>query len=86
MTKGNSMQATDLLTLANVLARHRNWSLSKVAIYAANDGKFFKRIEEGGGCTLRTAQRVLGWFHKNWAADLEWPQGIERPTQQRKVA
>lgn len=80
------MQATDLLTLANALIRHRNWSLSTVAIYAANDGKFFKRIEEGGGCTLRTAQRVLNWFAANWPDDLDWPPHIPRPTTSKKEA
>uniref|UniRef100_A4WS10 Uncharacterized protein n=1 Tax=Cereibacter sphaeroides (strain ATCC 17025 / ATH 2.4.3) TaxID=349102 RepID=A4WS10_CERS5 len=62
-----------------MLSRHRNWSLSTVAIYASNDGKFFKRVAEGGGCTLRTAQRVVGWFSENWPDDLEWPAHIARP-------
>ena len=80
------MQATDLLTLANAMIRHHNWSLSTVAIYAANDGKFFRRIEDGGGCTLRTAQRVLTWFHENWPEDLEWPRTIPRPTPKKEAA
>jgi hypothetical protein len=79
MTKKGNMQAHDLLKLAEALSRHRNWSLSTVALYAANDGKFFKRIAESGGCTLRTAQRVVGWFAANWPDDLSWPVDIPRP-------
>lgn len=80
------MQAKDLLTLAQAISGHQNWSLSTVSIYAANDGKFFKRIAEGGGCTLRTAQRVLSWFADQWPADLEWPHDIPRPPKSKKEA
>lgn len=80
------MQARDLLTLAETLSGHRNWSLSTVAVYAANDGKFFQRISCGGSCTLRTASKVLSWFSDNWPDDLEWPQGIERPSKKRSAA
>ncbi len=80
------MQATDLLTLSKALAQHRNWSLSTVSIYAANDGKFFQRIEAGGGCTLRTAHRVVTWFSTNWPDDLAWPRDIPRPPKTKEAA
>ncbi len=80
------MQATDLLTLSKMLARHHNWSLSTVALYAANDGKFLRRIEAGGGCTLRTASRVMAWLSTNWPTDLAWPVDIQRPSKVKVAA
>ena len=80
------MQATDLLKLSEALTQHRNWSLSTVGLYSANDGKFFQRIESGGGCTLRTAQRVLAWFSDNWPSDLAWPRDIPRPPKSKEAA
>lgn len=80
------MQATDLLMLSEALAQHRNWSLSTVGFYAANDGKFFQRIQSGGGCTLRTAHRVTVWFADNWPADLAWPRDIPRPPKSKEAA
>lgn len=80
------MQAHDLYVLASTLAAHRNWSIGTVGAYAANDGKFFLRIEEGGGCTLRTARKVLDWLSENWPDDLEWPRHIPRPSKSKEAA
>lgn len=80
------MQATDLKVLAEALAAHRNWSLTTIGAYAANDGKFFSRVAAGGGCTLKTASAVLNWFAQNWPADLEWPRAVPRPPIPQKGA
>ncbi|RJE87105.1 hypothetical protein [Paracoccus onubensis] len=80
------MQASDLLQLATAFAGHRNLSLNTVAVYAANDGKFFMRIDAGGGCTLRTARKILSWFSDNWPSDLEWPRSIPRPQKSKDAA
>lgn len=80
------MQATDLLKLAKALAAHHNWSLSTMGLYAANDGKFFVRIAEGGGCTLRTAAQIMQYFCRNWPSDLAWPADISRPSKSRRAA
>jgi hypothetical protein len=30
-----------------------------------NDGKFFPRIKNGGGCNLNTHQNVMNWFKEH---------------------
>jgi hypothetical protein len=71
----------DLIELANRYAQHRGLTLSTVATYAGNDGKLFNRLSKGGGVTLRTASALISWFATNWPADLDWPDGIQRPRQ-----
>lgn len=80
------MDTHSLITLAETLASHRGLTLSTLSTYAANDGKFFSRLKnDGAGCTLKTAQKLLVWFNGNWPADLEWPKAIPRPAK-TKVA
>lgn len=33
-----------------------------VANIIVNDGKFFDRLESGGGCTMATYEKVMSWF------------------------
>lgn len=68
-----------LVALAEAYAAHRGLKLSTVSTYVASDGKFFGNLKTTAGCTLKTAARVLAWFHANWPADLEWPRHIPRP-------
>jgi hypothetical protein len=77
--KGAAMQAPHILELAKTYASHTGRRLSTLGAYSVNDGKFFERLRNGGGCTLKTAARVLAWFAANWPADLEWPRHIPRP-------
>ncbi|MDF3420188.1 hypothetical protein HKX23_17705 [Sulfitobacter sp. KE29] len=65
---------------------HSGLSLATVSTYAANDGKFFRRLDEGAGCTLKTAERVVEWFAANWPDDLEWPRDIPRPSKKKDAA
>ncbi|MDX2074683.1 MAG: hypothetical protein SFX19_10040 [Alphaproteobacteria bacterium] len=37
-------------------------SLATVSTFVMNDGKFFDRIESGGGCTMDTYQKVMDWL------------------------
>lgn len=74
------METLTLTTLAETYAAHLSLKLSTVSTYVRNDGKFFDRLKEGAGCTLKTASAVLGWFDENWPADLDWPAGIARPS------
>lgn len=69
----------NILTLATRYAEHRGLKLSTVATYAANDGKTFERLAAGGSCTLRTADKLLGWFAARWPDGLAWPADIPRP-------
>ena len=80
------MQTADIKDLAEAYAAHSGLKLSTLGAYAVNDGKFFHRLEEGRGCTLRTYHKVLGWFDANWPADLEWPRHIPRPSRRKAVA
>lgn len=41
---------------------------------ALNDNTFFARLESGQGFTIRTYDRVIGWFEENWPENLAFPQ------------
>jgi hypothetical protein len=74
------METKNLTDLADRFAAHRGWKLSTVSTYAAGDGKFFDRLKNGAGCTLKTAARLYQWFSERWPTDLEWPRDIPRPS------
>lgn len=78
------MQTEILVDLAKTWGTHKNLKLSTVSTYAAGDGKFFARIENGAGCTIKTANRIVQWFYDNWPEDLAWPKGIARPKPTKK--
>lgn len=79
------MDTKTLVKLAEAYAGHSGLKLSTVSTYAAMDGKFFGRLKEGAGCTLRKAARLVQWFSDNWPADLEWPRDIARPSATAKL-
>ena len=78
------MNTQSLLRLAELFASHRGLQLSTVSTYAAKDGKFFRSLREGAGCTLRKAQSVVAYFDLNWPADLAWPREVPRPRSPKK--
>lgn len=80
------MQEIELIQVAEAYTAHTGRKMSTVGRYAANDGKFFQRLQDGMGCTLRTARAVTQWFSDNWPADLEWPRAIPRPPRAKKEA
>lgn len=74
------MNTEALLELGERYADHRGLTLSTVSTYAGRDGKILPRMKtERGGCTLRTANRMIIWFSAHWPEDLEWPSDIPRP-------
>lgn len=77
------MNTADLIEQAKTYSGHTGRTLSTIGSYAVRDGKFFDRLERGGGCTLKTAKRVVVWFDTNWPADLEWPSDIPRPSTEK---
>lgn len=79
------MNELHLLKLASAFALHRELSLSTVSTYAANDGKFFRRLSSGSGCTVRRAAALLKWFDRHWPEDLEWPSDIPRPSRTKET-
>lgn len=80
------MQTDHILTLAKRYAAHKGMKISSLGAYAVNDGKFFARLENGGSCTLRTAEKVMVYFRDVWPADLEWPNEVARPAAKRRAA
>jgi|GEM_PF-6889302 len=52
----------EFLSEATRYATARGISLSRLATLVINDGKFFQRVEEGGGFTVRTYERFLTYF------------------------
>ena len=80
------MNTDTLKNLATMYSCHSGLSLATVSTYAANDGKFFRRLDEGAGCTLKTAERVVEWFAANWPDDLEWPRDVPRPSKKKDAA
>ncbi|WP_406736817.1 hypothetical protein [Thioclava sp. GXIMD4215] len=80
------MTESDLLKIAGQYSNHRAVSLKTVGLYAADDGKFFDKLENGKTCTLKRANNLLLWFSDNWPEDLDWPDDIKRPTRATRVA
>lgn len=59
------MTTAHLLTLAKTFAGHAGLKMTTIGAYAVNDGKFFERLESGGSCTIRTADKVVRYFSDN---------------------
>lgn len=73
--------------LATTLAAHRNWSINTVSLRAAKKGTYLADLVAGRvGMTLARRDRIMLWFAENWAADLEWPADIPRPSQSKEAA
>lgn len=78
------MNTSDLLALCDSFAHHRGITHWRVSILVGCGGGFFERLRVGGGCTLKTAARVMQWFSDNWPDDLPWPADIPRPPKSKK--
>jgi hypothetical protein len=52
----------DLVAKADTYCDTANISRARLATLVANDGKFFDRITEGGGLTVRMYERFLQYF------------------------
>ena len=68
-----------ILTLANAYCEATGRSLARVSTIVRNDGKFFRRLGEGAGCTMDTYAKCLRWFSEHWPEGLPWPDGVPRP-------
>lgn len=80
------MEQTNLIKLAELMARHISRSEATVSTWCVGHARLFKRLRENQGCTIKTANRALHWFHTNWPEDLEWPSDIPRPKKPKKEA
>ena len=68
-----------ILTLARLYCEATGRSLSRVSTVVRNDGKFFRRLDEGAGCTMDTYGKCLRWFSEHWPEGTSWPDGVPRP-------
>lgn len=68
--------AGHLITLGERFAIHTNRLLSTVSNLITGGGRFFSRFgtTPKASCTLRTYERVVGWFDANWPADVPRPK------------
>lgn len=73
-------QRLALIKLAEALAAHESVTHFAISMRALNKGDFFKKLIAGGDCKTKTAKRLLCFFDEVWPDDLEWPQGIDRPS------
>jgi hypothetical protein len=51
-----------LLAAAQDYCTARRISKARLATVVVNDGKFFDRIENGGGFTIRTYEKFMAYF------------------------
>ena len=82
----NNVTQKHLVDLAESYGAHTGLSHWRVSFLVRGNGQFFKGLQEGKSCTLKTAAAVLDWFSDHWPADLEWPRQISRPPKSKKEA
>ena len=54
-----------LLNAAQKYCDRSGMSKARLATIVVNDGKFFVRLEGGGGCTIETYERVIAYLDKH---------------------
>ena len=54
-----------LLDAADKWVKATGLSRATLGNRAAKDNRFFDRIEGGGGCTVDTFEKVMGWLKDN---------------------
>lgn len=81
------MLKSQLIKLCEVYGAHLGKSVSQVSNLVRGNGTFFvnlKRAPRPNGksptCTLDTAEVIFEWFDSHWPVDLEWPEGVPRPS------
>lgn len=68
-----------LLRTASAFCAASGMSKARLATLMANDGKFLRRVEAGGGFTVATFERSMQWLSDHWPVDTAWPAGVSRP-------
>lgn len=74
------MQYEHLIQLASAYAAFADRSLMTVAKRVGVHNKTFVLLKQGRGCHFDTFTHAMRWFDENWPVDLEWPQGVSRPS------
>ena len=73
------MNEGTLVALGELFAKGNGVSLWTASLVAANDGKFFNRLQSGHTCTLRSAQNVIQRLSDRWPGTVNWPEEVPRP-------
>lgn len=73
-----------LVTCAAAFAAATGLSISTIGRRAANDWRFFPRLDDGSGFTAGKYDEVMRWFGDHWPAETAWPEGV--PTQKAAAA
>lgn len=60
---------SELIAKADAYCETARISRARLATLVANDGKFFDRIEGGGGLTVKMFERFIAYFRDNPAED-----------------
>lgn len=60
-----SESISKMLEKASDYCVSKGLSKSTLGRFIVNDGKFFDRIEQGGGCTMETYEKVMSWLSTN---------------------
>lgn len=77
---------SDLLAIADRYCDATGMSKARLATILANDGKFFDRIEAGGGFTVRRFEDSMRWLSDHWPSEISWPSDIPRPKRRDTAA
>jgi len=62
-----------LSVLATAYCDGTGTSLSALGESVAGNGKLFRRLRDGMGCTAGNAERASLWFAENWPENVPWP-------------
>jgi len=75
-----------LLRLAADLSAHDGVTHWAISMRLFGKGDFFHRLEKGTNPRSDVYERALGLMSQCWPADLEWPRGVPRPSDQRRAS
>lgn len=80
MTPRKPLTLTEqLIVVADRWCRGAGRSRSRVSTLVFGDGSRLDGVAAGKDLNTRSWEKAMAWFSANWPADLDWPEGIERP-------
>ena len=79
------MLRTHMTHCAKALEDADGISWASIGKRALNDNTFFARLQQGGGFTIRTYDRLMQWFSDNWPEGAVWPADVPRPSPSQPV-
>jgi hypothetical protein len=69
----------NLQNTARAYAAASGLAMTTIGMRSARDARFFDRLADGKGFTVKTYDLVMNWFSRNWPDATPWPEGIPRP-------